>query len=239
MLLQVELGTFQLPLLIVELFLLVLTVSLLILGRREQKARERMMDHFSSVADVITRQEYFIAVVDAIQRAERNLSGSVTGSAPTHEEGEVIQQILAAITDASRRGVKIRYLLPLAPDRLQMAKRYGLSGAEVRFHPSLLISDVRYMLVDNKLVLVGVPERKGKNEPTRKGFAIPSESVAHLFNSRFETDWASNEAKSYQEYLGQLVAQARRSNPMVSTELVAGNLGVDREDVETVARTAA
>jgi len=234
-LLQVELGTFQLPLLIVELFLLVATVSLLVLNRREQKAREKMIDHFSTVADVITRQEYFIAVVEAIQRAERHLSGSVTGSAPAHEEGEVVQQILAAIADASRKGVKIRYLLPLAPDRLQMAKRYELSGAEVKFHPSLLVSDVRYMLVDDKLVLVGVPERKGRNEPTRKGFTIPSESVSHLFRTQFEAEWRSNEARGYHEYLGQLVAQARTSNPSVSADLVAGNLGVDREDVEAIA----
>src|SRR3989475_9969379 len=106
MVLQVELGTFQLPLLIVELFLLVATVSLLVLNRREQKAREKMIDHFSSVADVITRQEYFVAVVDAIQRAERSLCGSVSGSLPTHEDGEVIQQILDAIADAGRRGVE-------------------------------------------------------------------------------------------------------------------------------------
>ena len=239
MVLQVELGTFQLPLLIVELFLLVATVSLLVLNRREQKARQKMIDHFSSVADVITRQEYFVAVVDAIQRAERSLSGSVSGSPPTHEEGEVIQQILDTIADAARRGVKMRYLLPLAPDRLQMGKRYKLSGAEVEFHPSLLISDMRYMLVDDRLVLVGVPERKGRNEPTRKGFTIPSESVAHLFKTQFEAEWASKEAKGYQEYLGQLVAQARVSNPSVSVELVARNLGVDREDVEAVARSTA
>src|SRR5207249_536747 len=145
-----------------------------------------MIDHFSSVADVITRQEYFVAVVDAIQRGERILCGSVSGSPPTHEEGEVIQQILDAIVDAARRGVKMRYLLPLAPDRLQMGKRYKLSGAEVKFHPSLLISDMRYMLVDDRLVLVGVPERKGRNEPTRKGFTIPSESVTHLFKTQFD-----------------------------------------------------
>ena len=238
MVLQVELGTFQLPLLIVELFLLVATVSLLVLNRKEQKAREKMIDHFSSVADVITRQEYFVAVVDAIQRAERSLCGSVSGSPPTHEEGEVIQQILDTIADAARRGVKMRYLLPLAPDRLQMGKRYKLSGAEVEFHPSLLISDMRYMLVDDRLVLVGVPERKGRNEPTRKGFTIPSESVAHLFKTQFEAEWASKEAKGYQEYLGQLVAQARVSNPSVSVELVARNLGVDREDVVAVATSA-
>ncbi len=110
-----------------------------------------------------------------------------------------------------------------------MGKRYKLSGADVKFHPSFLVSDMRCMLVDDRLVLLGVPERKGRNEPTRKGFTIPSESVAHLFKTQFETQW--NEAKGYQQYLGELVATARTSEPSVSVELVAGNLGVDKEDV--------
>src|SRR2546428_13933688 len=109
-----------------------------------------MIDHFSSVADVITRQEYFVAVVDAIQRAERSLCGSGSGSPPTHEEGEVIQQILDAIADAARRGEKMRYLLPLAPDRLQMGERDKRHGAVGKFHPSLLLHDMRDMLVEGR-----------------------------------------------------------------------------------------
>src|SRR5438445_11512409 len=131
----------------------------------------------------------------------------------------------------------MRYLLPLAPDRLQMGKRYKLSGAEVKFHTSLLISDMRYMLVDDRLVLVGVPERKGRNEPTRKGFTIPSESVAHLFKTQFEAEWSSKEAKGYQEYIGQLVTQSRVSNPSVSVALMAGDVGEEREDVEAVSKS--
>src|SRR3989454_6608321 len=95
---------------------------------------------------------------------------------------------------------------------------------------------MRYMLVDDKLVLVGVPERKGRNEPTRKGFTIPSESVAHLFKTQFEAEWSSKEAKGYQEYLGQLVTQARVSNPSVSVDLVAGDFGVGWGDVGGVSR---
>jgi hypothetical protein len=229
--LSIDLATVQSVLLGVELVLLVATILLLVLNRREAKSREVMMRHFSSVADVITRQEYFVAVVDAIQRAEKTLVGSVTGSSPSSEEGEVVRQILGSIAEAAKRKVEVRYLLPLAPDRLRMGRMYKASGAEVRFNPSILVSDMRYMCVDRKLVLIGVPERHGRNEPTRKGYAVPSESVANLFGTQFEEQWASKDTRSYPEYLKELVSQAMASNPSLSLDLVAANLGVGKEDV--------
>jgi len=221
----------QVLLLFVELFLLVATLALLLLSRRESKSREMMMQHFSSVADVITRQEYFVAVVDIIQKAEKWLCASVTASPPTPEEGEVIEQILKALKDASGRGVSIRYLVPLSPDRLQMAKKYKSSGAEVRLHPSLPFSDVRYTIVDGKITLIGVPARKGKKEPTRKGYSIPSESVAQLFKSNFESLWNSPDSKPYDAYLKELVSQAVGANSNISEELLASNLGLDKDEV--------
>jgi hypothetical protein len=229
--LGLDLATVQVLLLAVELVLLIVTLFLLLLNRREAKSRETMMQHFSTVADVITRQEYFVAVVDAIQRAENTLAGSVTGSPPSKEEGEVVRQILGAIAEAAKREVKVRYLLPLSPDRLRMGRMYAANGAEVRFNPSLLVSDVRYMCVDKKLVLIGVPARNGRNEPTRKGYTVPSESVAHLFGTQFEELWASKDTKSYLDYLKELVSQVMGSNPSLSHDLVAANLGVEKEDV--------
>ncbi|MEM3803653.1 MAG: TrmB family transcriptional regulator sugar-binding domain-containing protein [Conexivisphaerales archaeon] len=222
----------QLVLLFVELFLLVATLALLLLSRRESRSREMMMRHFTSVADVITRQEYFVAVVDTIQKAEESLVASVTGSPPAPEESEVIEQILKALKDASERGVSIRYLLPLSPDRLQMAKKYRSIGADVRLHPSLPFSDVRYTVADGKITLIGVPAKKGKKEPTRKGYSIPSESVAQMFKTQFESLWNSPESKDYDAYLKELVSQAVSSNPNISAELLAGNLGLDSEDIQ-------
>jgi phosphatidylserine/phosphatidylglycerophosphate/cardiolipin synthase-like enzyme len=229
-------ATIQILLLAVELILLVATLSLLVLNRREMKAREQLMRHFTNVADVITRQEYFVAVVEAIQRAEKVLVGSVTGSPPSSEEGEVIRQILNSISEASKRGVVVRYLLPLAPDRLKMGRLYTASGATVRFSPSVLISDARYTCIDGKVVLVGVPDRSGRNEPTRKGYTITSESVARLFINEFEGQWSAQVSKSYEDYIGELVGQARSSNPSASPELIAENLGVGTEDVEAALR---
>jgi hypothetical protein len=111
---------------------------------------------------------------------------------------------------------------------------YASAGAEVRFNPGVLVSDARYMLVDDKSVVVGVPERKGKNEPTKKGYVIPSETVAALFRADFETKWSSPETMTYEAYLSEVVTKARSSNPGISTELIAANLRLDRKEVEGV-----
>ena len=229
-------ATTQLLLLVVELILLVATFIVLWANRREARSREALIQHFTSVADVITRQEYFVAVIDTIQSAESSLFGSVTGNPPSSEEGEIIQQILDSLNGASRRGVKIRYLLPHSPERLRMGGLYSKSGAEVKFNPAVLISDARYMCADGKVVLVGVPDRSGGNEPTRKGYSIPSESVCRLFAKEFEALWDSPDSIGYGGYVRELVGKARASNPTASPELIASNLHIGKEDVMTTLR---
>jgi hypothetical protein len=235
--LALDSGTVQILLLAVELILLVPTLSLLILNRREIGARETLMRHFSSVADVITRQEYFVAVVDAIQRSERTLVGSVTGSSPLNEEGEVIRHILGSIAEASKRGVQLRYLLPLAPDRLKMGSLYSKNGAKVKFSPAVLVSDARYMCIDSKTVIIGVPERQGRDEPTRKGYTVQSESVSRLFMREFEELWESPQSKSYDQYLRELVGQTRTGNSTASPGLIASQIGVSPEEVESAIKS--
>jgi len=218
----------------VELFLLVVTITLLTLNRREQHGRDKLLERLSAATDVVTRQEYFVTVLESIQSASRNLRGIVTGSAPSSEESEVVRQVTNAISHAVARGVQVRYLLPSAPDRLHMAQRYVDAGAEVRFNPEVLVSDARYMVVDSHSVVIGVPERKGRDEPTRKGYVVPSESVASLFGEEFERRWNSKEARPYRAYLSEVVSTARQSNPAISAELIATNLRVDRKDIDGI-----
>ncbi len=221
----------------VELFLLAVTITLLTLNRREQHGRDRLLRRLSAATDVVSRQEYFVTTLQSIQTARKSLSGVVTGSAPPTEESEVIHQVTSAIEQSVSRGVSVRYLLPRAPDRLQMAQRYVKTGAEVRFNPEVLVSDARYMIVDGQSVVIGVPERKGKDEPTRKGYIVPSESVASMFLQEFEKRWTSKDAVQCQEYLSEVVAKARQSNPTISAELIATHLKIEKGDVEGILRT--
>ncbi len=227
----------NLALLGVELFLLVVTITLLVLNRRELHGRDRLLERLSAATDVVSRQEYFVTILQSIQTASKSLSGVVTGSAPPREESEVIRQVTGAIEQAVSRGVRVRYLLPRAPDRLQMAQRYVKAGAEVRFNPEVLVIDARYMIVDGQSVVIGVPERKGRDEPTRRGYIVPSESVASMFLQEFEKRWASKDAVPCQQYLSEVVSKARQSNPTISAELIATQLRIEIEDVEGILRT--
>ncbi len=56
-------------LLVVELALLVPTLVLLLRGSREEKGRSLLMEHITSTAKMLSRQEYFNAVESAIRSA--------------------------------------------------------------------------------------------------------------------------------------------------------------------------
>jgi hypothetical protein len=229
-------GLLSFALLLIEPFLLIATLLLLVFTRREQRGRDSLLERLSAATDVVSRQEYFVAVLGSLQSSGSYVYGSVTGSAPQPEETEVVHQLIEAVSSAVARGVNVRYLLPLAPDRLQIAEMYAKAGAVVRFNAGVLVRDARYMIVDDRSVVIGVPERKGRNEPTRKGYVIPSETVASLFRQDFESRWNSVETRTHESYLADVINDARRSNPTISPDLIAANLKIDREEADRLLR---
>jgi hypothetical protein len=93
-----------------------------------------------------------------------------------------------------------------------MGSLYTTAGAEIRYHRRLIVNDLRYMVVDGKLVVIGLPEKSGEREPTRQGYAIPSEGMANLFRDHFERFWKSPEALPYDVYLKDLVSEITKTN---------------------------
>lgn len=120
-----------------------------------------------------------------------------------------------------------------------MARRYRRTGAEVRFHPDLIVNDARFMIVDDRTVIIGVPGPGGYDQPTKNGHSITSESIAHVFRERFDRQWYSTEARSYSQFLSELIYKARQFNPEISAEVIARNFKIDREDVESAERAPA
>ncbi|MCL5069052.1 MAG: hypothetical protein M1368_11995, partial [Thaumarchaeota archaeon] len=181
-----NINSVQLPLFLVELILLAATLILIMMKRSEFRAKDELMRHVSSATESITRQEYFTSVIDAIQASKRDIFSMVTATAPSLEEADVIAIILEYVTKAVNRGVSVRVLMPCSIDRLFIARRYRTTGAEVKFHPALIVNDARFTIVDDRTVVIGVPERSGRDGPTKKGHNITSESIASLFKERFE-----------------------------------------------------
>ena len=227
----------NLILLIVELLLLVPTLALLILGRRETQGRQALLRQMATTARMVSRQEYFNSVQFAMQNAAKSIKGSITGSAPqTPEQRDQVDGIFAQIHNANTRNVTIQYLLPKTQDRLGVASRYREAGAELRFHPGLIVSDIRYMVVDGKHAVLGLPSAAGENEPTREGYVIPSEGLAQILLQQFEEKWA--QAATYDEYLHDVLLETKSHNPNISSQLLSLQLSIPESEVNRSITTA-
>lgn len=220
-------------LIVVELLLLAFTLFIVVQSRREERARGNLISEMYKTARIFSRQEYFIAVMDALLRAKTEAFGCVTGSSPKADHEATVDRILDQIKVVSSRSVNVRYLIPKSPDRLEMGSLYTRAGAKVRYHPGLIVNDLRYMTVDGRLVVIGLPEKSGEREPTRQGYAIPSEGMANLFKDHFDRYWASPEATPYEIYVNELVSEIIRTNPSVSPDVVSRQLRISAEETRS------
>jgi len=182
---------------------------------------------------MVSRQEYFNSVHFVMQNAKNSIKGSITGSAPTTpEQNDQVQAIIDHIRTARERNVAIQYILPKTPDRVVVANKYREVGAEVKFHPGILVSDLRYTVIDNNYTVLGLPSSAGENQPTREGYVIPSEGLAQVFLRQFQTRW--EEATAYDQYLKELLSQITTHNPAISSELLSSQLQIQESEVKRI-----
>ena len=221
----------SLILLTVELVLLIPTLSLLILARKEAHGRQILLKQITSTAKMVSRQEYFSSVQFAMENALRSIKGSITGSSPeTTEQKDRVAAITEQIRLAKSRNVTAKYLLPKAQDRIAVGSVYREAGAEIRFHAGLLVSDMRYVVIDGKYTVLGLPSAPGQTEPTREGYVIPSEGLAQVLLQQFEDKW--EQAMEYCDYVDEIVLEIKRHNPTVSIQLLSSQLRISESQIE-------
>jgi len=217
-------------LLAVELVLLIATLSLLIQARRESKGRRNLLEQMSHTARIVSRQEYFNAVHFVMQSATNSVKGSITGSAPTTpEQKDQVQAITDRILMAKKRGVNIQYVVPKSSDRVVVANKYREAGAEIRFHAGIIVSDLRYTIIDNNFTVLGLPSSVGENQPTREGYVIPSGALAELFSRQFQASW--EESTPYDHYLKEIISETKNHNPNVTAQLLSSQLQIPESEV--------
>ncbi|MCL4412754.1 MAG: phospholipase D family protein [Candidatus Thermoplasmatota archaeon] len=217
-------STVDLALLVVELILLVSTFTVIVLNRKEEKVRESVVEKMLHTARIVSRQEYFNSVIFGIQGSSKEILGSITGSKPNSEMLEQVNRIAQELKRASDKGVRIRYLVPKSIDRLKVACIYESAGAEVRFHPGLLVMDIRYMIVDGNHVVLGLPGEKGENNPTREGYLVPSNGLADMFIEIFERRW--KEATLCDNYIKEIVNELKLHNANITPSKLSSELEV-------------
>jgi hypothetical protein len=113
-----------------------------------------------------------------------------------------------------------------------VASAYKEVGAEIRFHPGLLVSDLRYTVVDNNHTVIGLATTTGQNQPTREGYVIPSEGFAQIFLRQFQEKWG--EGVDYDDYLKGILSEIKNHNPTVSTQLLSSQLQVPESELRRI-----
>ncbi len=217
-------------LLSVEMALLIISIALLLMSRREHAGRNKLIEALVRATRELTRYEYFLAVIESIMDSKKKIYGIATGRKPSTQSGrEMLNKILDAIREASRRGVKIRYILHPSPERISIAYQYQQAGAEVRLHPYSGIADGRYMLVDDNTIVIGLAGKE-REHPTRTGFILRSSSLSQIMENHFNTLW--EEAIPLEKYINTVIEEYRRAHNNLKLEEVASHLGIPKEYIE-------
>jgi hypothetical protein len=218
--------TIEFWLLLLESLLLVATVILLIYNIHEGKQRDNLLLEVGKATKVLTRQEYFFILIDTMLDAQQEIIGCITGSLPTGDDIKMTRNITAAIEKMAKKGVRIKYLLPKFPDRLQVGVQYSQAGAEVRFSSCLMVHSIRYSIVDETIVVFGIPESTGDKEATKKGYRIPSEELALILKDYFNS---CEKQMTLKEYLREIIEQTG-----ATPEQLAREFRLDARDLKQI-----
>jgi hypothetical protein len=194
--------TLEVGLLLLESVLLIVTVTLLVFNIREGKQRDKLIREVGRATRVLYRQEYFLTLMDSMLDVEKEIVGCFTGKPPSGDDAKMTGNIVDAIEKMTKRGVRIKYLLPKFPDRLQIGVQYTKAGAEVLFSSCLMVHNIRYSIVDERIVVLGIPESAGEKEATKKGYKIPSEGLAMILKDSFNS---CDKQTGLKEYLREVI----------------------------------
>lgn len=194
--------TLEVGLLLLESVLLIVTVTLLIFNIHEGKQRDILLREVGRATRVLSRQEYFLSLMDSMLDAEKEIIGCITGRSPSGDDIKRTRNIVDAIEKMIQKGVRIKYLLPKFPDRLQIGVQYTKAGAEVLFSSCLMVHNIRYSIVDERIVVLGIPESAGEKEATKKGYKIPSEGLAMILKDSFNS---CEKQMSLKDYLQEVI----------------------------------
>jgi hypothetical protein len=220
--------TIESILLALESVLLLATIILLLYSIREGKQRRNLLLEVGKATKIFTRQEYFLSVKDSMMDAQNEIVGFITGRPPSDDDSKRINDIVHNIETLTAKGVKVKYLIPKFHDRLQIGHLYTKAGAEVRYSICALVSNIRYIIIDEDIAVIGIPESVGEKEATRKGYRIPSEGMASILKNNFSGCW--EQSIPFEEYVKEIIRQTGAAPRMLEQEL-----HIDEKELERIA----
>ncbi len=207
----------ELALLVLESVLLIFTVILLLLSRKEGRSRDALLREVSRATKILTRHEYFLTLTDGLLEAKEEVVGSITGRLPKGEDEKRTKEVATHIKRLTASGVTVKYLMPKFHDRLYVGYLYFKAGAEIYYSGCPIVHDLRYTVIDDRTVLVGIPESTGEAEATRKGYKIPSEGLADIIKKHFDS--CILDTVPYEEYVKELLKHTGTTTKILAREV--------------------
>jgi len=207
--------TLEIGLLSLESLLLVFTIVLLFYSIKEGKQRDKLIMEVGKATRVLTRQEYFLTIIDSMMDAKEEIVGCITGRPPVEDDIRMTRTIIENIKQITQKGVRITYILPKFPDRLHIGFRYMKAGADILYSSCLMVHNIRFIIVDERVVVMGVPEITGEKESTKKGYRIPSEGLAMVLKNYFNT---CEKQSTFTEYLHEVMKQTGTTPEHIARE---------------------
>ncbi|MBI4847469.1 MAG: hypothetical protein HY808_02685 [Nitrospirae bacterium] len=196
--------TIETILLLLESVLLIATIILLVFSIREGRQREHLLLEIGKATKILTRQEYFLSVLDSMINAKEEVSGCITGRVPSGDDKQMTTDIIDTLEGLTKKGVRVMYLMPKFPDRLYLGYLYTKAGAEVFYSSCLMVHNMRFMIVDDSSVIIGIPESVGEMQATKKGYRIPSEGLAMILKNYLDT---CENKTSFKGYVNEVMQQ--------------------------------
>ena len=224
--------TIETGLLVLESVLLAATIILLIYSIREGKERKSLLLEVGKATRILKRQEYFLTVTDSMMDAKTEVIGAITGRLPIGDDKKRTKDVIDNIERLAKNGVNIKYLLPKFQDRLHIGHLYTKAGAEIRYSDCAIVHDIRYIVVDDKVVIIGIPESIGEKEATKKGYRIPSEGLAAILKEHFYSCWDKN--MRYEDYVKEVMKQTG-----ATPKLLAREIQIDEKELEKLTKPSA
>ena len=208
--------TLEISLLALESILLVTTVILLVYSIKEGKHRDKLLIEIGKTAKILTRQEYFLTVTDTMMDAKSEVIGCITGRLPRGDDRKRTREVVSTIERLVKKGIRVEYLMPRFPDRLHVGYLYTKAGAEVRYSSCLMVHNLRFMIADDSVVIIGIPETVGEKEATKKGHRIPSEGLAIVLKNYFNN---CEKQIGYTDYVKEVLKQTGATPKHLASEL--------------------
>lgn len=196
---------------------MIFTVALLLLSIKEGRGRDSLILEVTKATKTLTQHEYFITIMDTMVDAEKEVIGVITGRMPKGDEMKRTKEIVLNIEKLCENGVKVTYVMPKFQDRLHVGWHYTKGGAEVYYSSCAHVHDLRYMVVDHKVSILGVPESVGEKEATKKGYRIPSEGLGLIMKNSFMG--CLNDSVSFEEFVRETIKQTGAPIKTIAREL--------------------